>query len=92
MAQFARPDSDVTTGAWVPIGGPATLFDTMNEVVANDTDFAESDSNPTFELMEVGLSNLPDPVLSTGHILRYRYQKDSACGAVSTCACVMKPG
>ena len=53
----------------------------MNEVVANDTDFAESDSNPTFELMEVGLSNLPDPVLSTGHILRYRYQKDSAAGA-----------
>ncbi len=81
MAQFARPDSDVTTGAWVPIGGPATLFDTMNEVVASDTDFAESDSNPTFELMEVGLSNLPDPALSTGHVLRYRYQKDSAAGA-----------
>ncbi len=81
MAQFARPDSDVTTGAWVPIGGPATLFDTMNEVVASDTDFAESDSNPTFELMEVGLSNLDDPALSTGHVLRYRYQKDSAAGA-----------
>ncbi len=81
MAQFARPDSDVTAGLWVPIGGPATLFDTMNEVVANDTDFAESDSNPTLDLMEVGLSNLNDPVLSTGHILRYRYQKDSAAGA-----------
>ena len=81
MAQFARPDSDVTAGMWVPIGGPVSLFDTMNEVVASDTDFAESDSNPTFDLMEVGLSNLDDPALSTGHILRYRYQKDSAAGA-----------
>lgn len=81
MAQFARPDSDVTAGAWVPIGGPATLFDTMNEIVANDADFAESDSNPTFSAMEVGLSSIDDPALSTGHVLRYRYQKDSAAGA-----------
>ena len=81
MAQFARPDSDVTAGNWTPQGGPVSLFDTMNEVVANDADFAESASNPTADLMEVGLSNLDDPALSTGHVLRYRYQKDSAAGA-----------
>ncbi len=80
MAQFARPDSDVTTGGWTPNGGPVSLFDTLNEIVIDDADFSESANNPTADLMEVGLSSIDDPVGNTGHVLRYRYQKDAAAG------------
>lgn len=80
MAQFARPDSDVTTGNWTPNGGPVSLFDTLNEIVIDDADFSESANNPTADLMEVGLSNVDDPAGNVSHVLRYRYQKGAAGG------------
>lgn len=80
MAQFARPDNDVTTGGWTPNGGPVSLFDTLNEIVIDDADFSESANNPTADLMEVGLSNVDDPVGNVSHVLRYRYQKNAAGG------------
>ena len=80
MAQFARPDSDVTTGNWTPNGGPVSLFDTLNEIVIDDADFSESANNPAADLMEVGLSNVDDPAGNVNHVLRYRYQKDVAAG------------
>lgn len=80
MAQFARPDSDVAAGGWTPQGGPVTLFDALNEITPDDLDFIESANNPALDTSEVGLSNVDDPAVSTGHVLRYRYAKDTAGG------------
>lgn len=68
MAQFARPDSNVTQTSFT--GG----FAEIDEAVASDTDFAYGDNNTAAEL-EVGLSNVSDPASSTGHIFRYRIAK-----------------
>lgn len=55
-----------------------SLFDALNELVANDSDLAISSTNPSNDQFEVGLSDIDDPGLSTSHTLRYRYQKDAA--------------
>lgn len=68
MAQFARPDSDVT--ATNITGG----FADIDEATASDADFAYSANNTTAEL-EVGLSNVTDPAVSIGHVMRLRYAK-----------------
>lgn len=71
MAQFARPDSNVTqtsvTGGFIEI----------DEATASDADFAYGANNTAAEL-EVGLSNATDPVSSTGHVIRYRIAKTNA--------------
>lgn len=76
MAQFARPDSDVLTGNWTP----TPLYEEINEVTASDTDYIRSEDNPSNDLCEMGLSDLTDPVSSSGHIIRYRYQKGETGG------------
>lgn len=69
MAQFARPDSNVTTTGFT--GG----FEDINETSASDSDFAYTADNTTGQL-EVGLTNVADtPALDTGHIVRYRLAK-----------------
>ena len=80
MVQIARPDSDISAGLWEPVGGPASLFDAVNETVANDsTDYIEAldGENTTCEL---GLTSLTDPAVSTGHIMRTRLQGTGAGG------------
>jgi hypothetical protein len=42
MAQFARPDSDISAGLWEPIGGPSTLFDCLDESTPNDSEYMEA--------------------------------------------------
>lgn len=70
MAQFARPDSDVTnTGT----GG----FGSIDESTPSDVDFWFGDNN-TAEELEVGLTNVTDPGVSTGHTFRYRIAKTNA--------------
>lgn len=70
MAQFARPDSDATnTGN----GG----FADIDESVASDADFWFGDNNQADEL-EVSLSNVGDPLSSSGHTFRYRIAKTNA--------------
>ena len=74
MAQFARPDSDISAGLWEPIGGPSTLWECMDEVTANDgTDYIEA-LNGEDTTCEIGLSNLTDPVGNVGHIVRFKMQ------------------
>lgn len=68
MAQFARPDSDVTNTAFT--GG----FADIDEITASDADRAFSTDGSDCEL-EVGLSNVSDPSTDTGHIFRYRVAK-----------------
>jgi hypothetical protein len=71
MAQFARPDSDITQTSFT--GG----FSTIDESVASDADFAYGANNTAAEL-EVGLSNVTDPNSSTGHVFRYRIARTNA--------------
>lgn len=70
MAQFGRPDSDVTnTGN--------NGFGAIDEATASDADFWFGDNNVAEEL-EVSLSNVTDPSTDTGHIFRYRVAKTNA--------------
>lgn len=76
MAQFARPTSDVALGGW---SGPA--FSAIDEAVADDADFTSSPTAPNGAALEVALGSVEDPQSSTGHVVRYRYRKNSTGGA-----------
>ncbi len=80
MAQFARPDSDISDGLWSPIGGPSDLFDCLNESSPNDsTDYIES-LNGDNTTCEVGLSNITDPAGNIDHVIRFRMQGTGSGG------------
>lgn len=78
MAQFARPDSDVTIGTWTP----TPLYQQIDEVTPSDVDYIESAKNPVNDTCEVDLSDVEDPEVSTGHVIRYRYKKDATGGNI----------
>lgn len=70
--QFAAPDSDVSNaGSWTT----TNLFEKVDEATASDADFISSPSAPSNAACVLGLSNVTDPVSSTGHKLRVRYRK-----------------
>lgn len=72
MAQFLRPDSDVSLGSWT--GG----YVTIDEATRSDTDFTYSQNNPNGSGSEVGLS---DPGATPGSgtcTVRYAYAKVNA--------------
>ena len=80
MAQFARPNSTTTLSGWTDDGGGSNLHLAIDEVTFSDSDFMQSDTslpmpNPGSEMCVVELSDVADPELSTGHILRWRYRK-----------------
>ena len=80
MAQFARPDSDISAGLWDPVGGPSSLFDALNESTPNDgTDYIEA-LNGENTTCELGLTDVDDPGISTGHIIRFRMQGTGSGG------------
>lgn len=82
MAQVARPDADVSAGAYTPTpSSPATLFDKVDEAVADDADFFSSELAPTSSVAIIGLQSLSDPLSSVDHVLSYRYRKDASAGA-----------
>lgn len=68
VVQLIRPTSDITTGAWTPSTG-STLYGVLDEAVADDGDYIVTTSAST---AEVGLGSASDPLLSTGHTIRYR--------------------
>jgi len=70
-SQLARPDADIETSGWIP----HPLFSRINEMVA-DTTSVRSIINPHGEDFTVSLSDVIDPLTSTGHIVRYVYDKD----------------
>lgn len=71
MAQFARPDSDVTNT------GSNNGFEAIDESTPSDADFWWGDNNQADEL-EVGLTNVTDPGVDTGHVVRFRIAKVNA--------------
>lgn len=81
-AQFARPDSDVSIGSWTgsPVNTAGNRYQNIDETSASDSDFVRSQNDPSNSAAEFGLSNVTDPLLSTGHIVRYRYRKGETGG------------
>ncbi len=76
MVQIARPDSDVSTGGWEPQGSSAetTLWESLDEVSANDgVDYIEALDGENITC-EVGLSDVTDPGGNTGYFIRFRMQ------------------
>jgi hypothetical protein len=74
MAQFGRPEADIV--AWA-----SGTFADIDESVASDAEYVSSDSAPNNDVYVTRLSDMEDPVASTGHIVRYRYRKNAAGGA-----------
>lgn len=73
--QFAAPDSDVSNaGSWTT----TTLYTKVDETTASDADFISSPSAPSNAACVLGLSNVTDPAVSTGHKLRVRHRKGAA--------------
>ena len=77
MAQFARPDADTTLGNFEDDGGGTTdIFSTIDEVTPDDGDYIRSPVSPSAEVYVCRLSDVVDPVSSTGHVARFRYSAD----------------
>lgn len=71
MAQFARPDGNITQTNFT------NGFANIDEVTASDADFAYG-ANNTVAVLEVSLGNVTDPASSSGHTFRYRVAKTNA--------------
>ena len=54
MVQIARPDSDIAAGLWEPVGGPSTLWESVNEVVANDSTGNAASFSGSFSVSSAG--------------------------------------
>lgn len=68
MAQYGRPGSDVSTGAWAA----TPLYEKIDEATCSDADYVQSANNPSSDTFECGLSSVSDPGVHTGHVLRCR--------------------
>lgn len=69
MAQFARPNSDISNTGWSPSTG-TTLWGCVDEVTASDTDFITGTS--TSAVCTIGLSSVEDPLTDSGFTFRIR--------------------
>ena len=82
MAQFGRPSTDTVNESYTDqAAGSTNIFQSIDEVSASDTDYIQSALTPTNDVYATKLTSVTDPVVSTGHIVRYRYSKDAAGGA-----------
>ncbi|HLE64395.1 MAG TPA: hypothetical protein VI750_14685 [Pyrinomonadaceae bacterium] len=82
MAQFGRPSTDTVNESYTDQGGgSASIFAMIDEVSASDADYIQSAITPTNDVYATKLTSVTDPLVSTGHIVRYRYSKDAAGGA-----------
>ena len=81
MAQFARPDSDVSAGSWTAAGSSAesTLWESIDEVSVDDgvTYIEDAAANTT---CEVGLSTVTDPGGNTGYFIRFTMRGEGTAG------------
>lgn len=81
MPQFARPDADALVGNYTTqAGGNTNLFATIDEASADDGDFVRSPQSPVNEVYVARLSDITDPVSSSGHVIRARVSTDVASG------------
>jgi len=78
VAQFARPSADTNNpDAYTDQGGgSSTIYATIDESVASDSDYIRTVVSPTNDVYVTKLSNVTDPLSSTGHIMRMRTSCD----------------
>jgi hypothetical protein len=77
MPQFARPDADTTISNFTDSGGGTTnIFQSIDESSPNDSDFIRSPTSPSTEFYVCRLSDVTDPVSSSGHVMRMRTSCD----------------
>jgi hypothetical protein len=69
VAQYARPDADISNTGWVQSTG-STLYECLDEVSYSDADYITSDT--VSESCMLRLSDVTDPASSTGHVIRLR--------------------
>ena len=83
MAQFGRPEADTYRDtAWTEDDGTTdALFGEIDESSASDTDYIKTSVAPTSDVYVTRLSDVEDPISSSGHVVRYRYAKSAAGGA-----------
>jgi hypothetical protein len=77
--RYARPDADITDGAWLPSTG-SDLYSMLDEVTYDDTDYIYTASAST---CEIRLSDPTDPGTSNGQILRYRAKSEDTSTLVA---------
>jgi hypothetical protein len=93
VAQFARPDADLANTGWTNEAASGTdLFQSLDETSANDSDFAQSASAPSDDPLVVRLSDVEDPVSSSGHTVRFRYKKNTTGGATINLTVELREG
>lgn len=79
MPQFARPDGTTTLGNFQDqAGGTTNIHLTIDEAVASDADYIRSPTSPASQVYVCSLSDVTDPVSSSGHIMRMRTATDLA--------------
>lgn len=82
MPQFARPSADTVRTGWTDqAGGTVTIYTTIDESVASDTDYIKTPTPPGANEFESLLTSVTDPLSSTGHIMRWRRRKQPATGS-----------
>jgi hypothetical protein len=83
MAQFARPDADVSTGNWSASSG-SSLYAMIDESSASDSDYISvTDSDGSAEACTVGLSSVTDPDDTSSHSVVVRAYTDSFYSSVT---------
>lgn len=73
---YLRPDADSIDGGWTNELGGTSLFASIDETVANDTDYIQSIANPSLDIAKISLSN-PSTGVTSPVKLRYRYKKSA---------------
>lgn len=68
-AQYFRPSSDVSAGTWTASAG-ATLYGTLDETVADDSDYITTTGVSTCKV-SLGVASNPG-ITTTPHKVRYR--------------------
>ena len=79
MPNFQRPETpDISVGNWTSVTGG--LWSKIDDAIPNDTESIQSENDPANDIFEVSLTNLTDPAISTGHIVRIRMEKGQSGG------------
>lgn len=69
--QYARPDSDISVGSsWTASTG-SDFWALLDETVADDGDYVSINTTPPSVLL-CGLTDVSDPGVNTGHVVRIR--------------------
>lgn len=72
--QKARPEFDTTPGTWLTSPAGGSLFAQLSEANPNDAQFIYAPDAPAAQATKIRFTDIVDPSVATGHILRWRYR------------------